>query len=66
MYSDASQPGGGSSPEQPQLSIWTSTMVRTGMTVEELNKCWEVTKWRCLDEIDAGICDGLTYQQVWA
>lgn len=34
------------------------------MTVAELNKSWEVTKWRCLDEIDAGICDGLTYQQV--
>lgn len=39
-------------------------MVRTGMTVGELNKSWEVIKWRCLDEIDAGICDGLTYQQV--
>ena len=39
-------------------------MVRTGMTVAELNKSFEVIKWRCLDEIDAGICDGLTYQQV--
>lgn len=34
------------------------------MTVAHLNKSWEVIKWRCLDEIDAGICDGLTYQQV--
>lgn len=56
-----------SKPAAPdQLSIWTSTLVRTGMTVAELNKSWEVIKWRCLDEIDAGICDGLTYQQVRA
>ena len=49
---------------KPELIVWTSTMTRTGMTVAELNKSWEVIKWKCLDEIDAGMCDGLTYEQV--
>lgn len=28
------------------LIVWTSTMVRTGMTVAEINNVWEVIKWR--------------------
>lgn len=31
---------------RPELIVWTSTMLRTGMTVAELNKSWEVIKWR--------------------
>lgn len=50
----------------PNLTVWTSTMLRTGMTVAGLNQSWEVIKWRCLDEIDAGMCDGLTYNEVAA
>jgi len=48
----------------PSLTVWTSTLVRTGMTVAGLDQSWEVIKWRCLDEIDAGMCDGLTYNEV--
>jgi 6-phosphofructo-2-kinase/fructose-2,6-biphosphatase len=38
-------------------------MVRTGQTVEELSKHFEVVKWRSLDEINAGLMDGLTYEE---
>ena len=31
---------------RPELTVWTSTMLRTGMTVADLNKSWEVIKWR--------------------
>ncbi|CCI39611.1 unnamed protein product [Albugo candida] len=47
------------------LSVWTSTMLRTGMTVERIAaRGRAVVKWKQLDEIDAGICDGMTYEQV--
>lgn len=60
------QPDDPSDRANPNLTVWTSTMVRTGMTVAGLNQSWEVIKWRCLDEIDAGMCDGLTYNEVAA
>lgn len=33
------------------LIVWTSTMVRTGMTVAEINNVWEVIKWRSATHI---------------
>ncbi len=60
------KPDDPSDPTNPNLTVWTSTLVRTGMTVAHLNQSWEVIKWRCLDEIDAGMCDGLTYDEVAA
>ncbi|OQS07677.1 6-phosphofructo-2-kinase/fructose-2,6-biphosphatase, partial [Thraustotheca clavata] len=52
-------------PEDTRLSVWTSTMARTGQTVERIAaRGRTVVKWKQLDEIDAGICDGLTYPQV--
>lgn len=47
---------------EDHLSVWTSTLQRTIQTAKPLNRhCIEL---RALDEIDAGICDGLTYSQV--
>lgn len=43
-------------------SVWTSQLQRTRQTVEHIptmNLCW-----RALNEIDAGICEGLTYAEV--
>ncbi|RLN61877.1 hypothetical protein BBJ29_004234 [Phytophthora kernoviae] len=48
-----------------ELAVWTSTMLRTGMTVERIAaRGRSIVKWKQLDEIDAGICDGMTYEQV--
>lgn len=44
------------------LTVWTSTMKRTMQTVEHLPIA--STQWRILDEIDAGVCDGMTYAQI--
>lgn len=47
------------------LSCWSSTMCRTGMTIKKIQgRGRSVIKWKQLDEIDAGICDGLTYAEV--
>ncbi|KAH9086564.1 hypothetical protein LEN26_019991 [Aphanomyces euteiches] len=52
-------------PPDTPLSVWTSTMTRTGQTVERIAAHGRiVVKWKQLDEIDAGICDGMTYEQV--
>lgn len=43
-------------------AVWTSQLRRTRQTVEHINavsKCW-----RALNEINAGICEGLTYAEV--
>ncbi|KAI9913695.1 hypothetical protein PsorP6_006150 [Peronosclerospora sorghi] len=48
-----------------ELAVWTSTMLRTGMTVERIAaRGRSIVKWKQLDEIDAGICDGMTFEQV--
>lgn len=42
--------------------VWTSTLKRTLETAAALP--WPSQPWRALDEIDAGICDGLTYADI--
>ena len=42
--------------------VFTSTLVRTNQTADYLP--WEHTPLKALDEIDAGVCDGWTYQEV--
>jgi broad specificity phosphatase PhoE len=44
------------------LEVWTSTLVRTIQTAEPLKR--DVSHWRSLDEIDAGICDGMSYKEI--
>lgn len=45
-----------------RLITWTSTLQRTIATAKPLAA--ESASWRALDEIDAGVCDGLTYQEI--
>lgn len=53
-------------PKDAPLTIWTSTLKRTNQTaqhvVEELH--WEKLQWKALDELDSGICDGMTYAEI--
>lgn len=44
------------------LRVWTSTLRRTKETAAALGLPTE--EWRALDEIDAGDCDGMTYEQI--
>jgi 6-phosphofructo-2-kinase/fructose-2,6-biphosphatase 2 len=48
--------------DHQQLIIWTSTFKRTIQTVQFL--AFPKLQWRALDEIDAGVCDGMTYDQM--
>ena len=47
---------------EDHLSVWTSTLQRTIQTAKPLKR--HCIGLRALDEIDAGICDGLTYAEV--
>jgi broad specificity phosphatase PhoE len=47
-----------------ELAVWTSTLRRTVQTAAALGRRFRM--WRALDEIDAGVCDGMTYAQVRA
>uniref|UniRef100_A0A8C5I2Z3 6-phosphofructo-2-kinase/fructose-2,6-bisphosphatase 2 n=1 Tax=Gouania willdenowi TaxID=441366 RepID=A0A8C5I2Z3_GOUWI len=44
------------------LKVWTSQMRRTIMTAEELGVPYE--QWKILNEIDAGVCEEMTYQMI--
>ncbi|XP_004490623.1 6-phosphofructo-2-kinase/fructose-2,6-bisphosphatase [Cicer arietinum] len=44
-------------------SIWTSTLQRTILTAGPIVGFPKI-QWRALDEINAGVCDGMTYEQI--
>ncbi|CAM0872719.1 unnamed protein product [Alopecurus aequalis] len=44
-------------------SIWTSTLQRTILTAHPIIGFPKI-QWRALDEINAGVCDGMTYDEV--
>jgi broad specificity phosphatase PhoE len=44
------------------LTVWTSTLRRTIQTAAPIAA--KPIAFRALDEIDAGICDGMTYEQI--
>ena len=46
------------------LSVWTSTLRRTCQTAAPLKSICSVMQWKALDEIDAGVCEGMTYEEV--
>eukprot|EP00596_Hydrurales_sp_CCMP1899_P002263 CAMPEP_0119034028 /NCGR_PEP_ID=MMETSP1177-20130426/1086_1 /TAXON_ID=2985 /ORGANISM="Ochromonas sp, Strain CCMP1899" /LENGTH=503 /DNA_ID=CAMNT_0006991219 /DNA_START=82 /DNA_END=1593 /DNA_ORIENTATION=+ len=46
-----------------KLSVWTSSMRRARDTAKEV-KCKKLTEWRSLREIEVGVCDGLSYDQI--
>lgn len=52
--------------EERVSSIWTSTLRRTIETAKELVDLDGIpsVQWRALDEIDAGVCDGMTYNEI--
>jgi broad specificity phosphatase PhoE len=45
-----------------EVVVWTSTLRRTIETADILARPYR--SWRALDEIDAGICDGMTYGEI--
>lgn len=46
------------------LDVWTSTLRRTRETAAKLGI--EAGPWKALDEIHAGVCDGMTYAEIAA
>lgn len=49
-------------PADDEVTIWTSTLRRTIQTAQPYTD--NPSSFRALDEIDAGICDGMTYEQI--
>ncbi|KAF7732894.1 Fructose-2,6-bisphosphatase [Apophysomyces ossiformis] len=47
--------------DQP-LTVWTSTLKRTIQTGDQLD--YPKLQWKALDELDAGVCDGMTYEEI--
>lgn len=46
----------------PDLIVWTSQLQRTIQTAAKINAPKE--QWKALNEINAGICEGLTYREI--
>ena len=44
------------------MQVWTSTLQRTIQTAQELP--YNKLTWKSLDELDAGVCDGMTYEEI--
>ncbi|RPD65794.1 bifunctional 6-phosphofructo-2-kinase/fructose-2,6-bisphosphate 2-phosphatase [Lentinus tigrinus ALCF2SS1-7] len=44
------------------LTVWTSTLQRTIQTAQYLP--YPKLTWKSLDELDAGVCDGMTYEEI--
>ncbi|KAK4555686.1 Fructose-2,6-bisphosphatase [Recurvomyces mirabilis] len=44
------------------LTVWTSTLKRTGQTARYLP--YEKLSWKALDELDSGVCDSMTYAEI--
>ncbi|ONK62588.1 uncharacterized protein A4U43_C07F5670 [Asparagus officinalis] len=44
-------------------SIWTSTLQRSIITASPIVGFPKI-QWRALDEINAGVCDGMTYEEI--
>jgi 6-phosphofructo-2-kinase/fructose-2,6-biphosphatase 2 len=42
--------------------VWTSTLQRTQQTGSFLP--FQKKTWKSLDELDAGVCDGMTYEEI--
>ncbi|KAI9271805.1 6-phosphofructo-2-kinase-domain-containing protein [Phascolomyces articulosus] len=44
------------------LTVWTSSMKRTIQTARHLQ--YPKKHWKALDELNTGVCDGMTYQEI--
>ncbi|KAI8911050.1 histidine phosphatase superfamily [Gorgonomyces haynaldii] len=49
-------------PPGNSLTVWTSTLKRTIQTAERLP--YQKLQWKQLDELDSGVCDGMTYEEI--
>lgn len=47
---------------KPPYTVWTSTLKRTRQTAKAIGH--STMQIKALDEIDAGICDGLSYEEI--
>lgn len=45
-----------------EITVWTSTLQRTIQTAQNLP--YQKLTWKSLDELDAGVCDGMTYEEI--
>jgi len=45
-----------------ELTVWHSSLRRTGQTASMLP--YPKLVWKSLDELDAGVCDGMTYEEI--
>jgi broad specificity phosphatase PhoE/predicted kinase len=46
----------------PNLRVWTSLLKRTIQTSAGIN--YPKEHWKALNEIDAGVCEGMTYEEI--
>jgi 6-phosphofructo-2-kinase/fructose-2,6-biphosphatase 2 len=53
-------------PPGAKLIIWTSTLKRTIQTARHVTAemGYDKLEWKALDELDSGMCDGLTYEEI--
>ncbi|KMQ43722.1 Histidine phosphatase superfamily, clade-1 [Trichophyton rubrum] len=53
-------------PPGTKIVIWTSTLKRTIQTARFLQAetGYDKLEWKALDELDSGVCDGLTYEEI--
>ncbi|KAI8824153.1 histidine phosphatase superfamily [Fimicolochytrium jonesii] len=49
-------------PKETKLTVWTSTLKRTMQTASHLE--FPQLQWKQLDELDSGVCDELTYEEI--
>jgi len=45
------------------LRVWTSQLKRTIQTAQCIDAA-SLEQWKALDELDAGVCDGMTYEEI--
>lgn len=54
-----------SPPPEKAFSVWTSSLTRSTQTAEDFNlDSYDVKQFKILDEIDSGVCEGLTYEEI--
>ena len=51
-------------PDPGDVVVWTSSLARAVQTAVPLHR--RALSWRALDEIDAGVCEGMTYEEIRA
>jgi broad specificity phosphatase PhoE len=62
-YMQYNETGSGRRQGESELVVWCSTMRCARETADRIKKAAYV-EWRALREIEAGVCDGLTYEQI--